>query len=518
MLLLGISAGVLFMQRGNAETDGAEVTKEHYLAYQAMTKGERLTAYGLELKAKHDKYERQVLNHEGKKKLTPNDYDKLIRGFISSPVDGGDAVENKNAKVANVVQELEKLRRSGRVTAKTGDIITEHGPGGQNSGRIVVIEQDPNNSDILYAGASGGGIWKSTNMGDSWTIINGNLPSLPIQGIAISKSNSDKVFITLGDPVGISAFGAFVSENTDDASVVWTQLAGTITADNEFRDITQIAVHPNTTDSIIIAGTNGVWASADAGNTFTNVFASGGNVVWDIEVSPTDFNTFLATVDGFGIWKTTDFGANWDNVVSGAGRMEMDMSVSDPNVMYAQLEISSALGGLFRSNDMGDTWFQIAQSQATTFNIFSTDGFGAGGQGWYDQSMEIDPRDPNVVFLGGIDIFKGIMNNADSTIALTRLTDGYGEFGYPYAHVDQHGLTIVKKGNKIYSFFGNDGGVFMSPDGGKSFQSKNIGINSMQFYTVDKKPGENVYGGGLQDNGSWVSPANPTATDYWWAP
>lgn len=100
----------------------------------------------------------------------------------------------------------------------------------------------------------------------------------------------------------------------------------------------------------------------------------------------------------------------------------------------------------------------------------------------------------------------------------TRMTNWVKNQSIPYVHADHHNITIIPVSAAAQSFRivnGSDGGIGTSTNGGVTWTNPNLGYNTSQFYGVDKKPGASQYVGGTQDNGTWISSANPTATSAW---
>jgi hypothetical protein len=122
------------------------------------------------------------------------------------------------------------------------------------------------------------------------------------------------------------------------------------------------------------------------------------------------------------------------------------------------------------------------------------------GQAFYDLVIAVDPSDDDNLFVGGIDLFKSL--NAGSS--WSQFSHWYGGFGEQEVHADQHAIAFAN-GDSNKMIFGNDGGVYYSSNGGTTTESRNVGYNTSQFYSIGVAPtssgGEN-FAGGLQDNGT----------------
>ena len=524
-----IGGAFLFDSSLNHDTYKAYATEADYLAYQKLSKSERMTVEGQELRKKADKYKKKVIDGKSRDEMRPSDYEQLIRGYITYDEDGN-LEHNPDIVIGNAAEENRKVSKTS--SKLTNEVVTEIGPaGGPFAGRTIVVRAHPTNQDIMYAGTSGGGIYKTTDYGKTWISITSNLPNLPVHDIAISAAAPNTLLIGLGDPLGIYGRGVYKTTDGGTATSTWTALGNTATSD-DFIDVTQILVSQTDPDKMVVATFAGVFTSTNGGNNFTSVDtlyrglvrertgATGhrGNrtgMVWDMEQLDND-NSYILAANGQGIWRTTDFFATISQDAPLSGRAEMAVWPKDRRIAVAQLD-NGGLQNVLMTFDAGLNWIDL--DITSTKNIFSTNGLGGGGQGWYDQSLEINPLDSTKLIMGGIDVYIGNISMADSSINIVQKSTGYGyREGLGQMHVDQHGLHLTVKDGKMHAWFGNDGGVWLSANNLESFTAKNKGINSSQFYGADKVPGKNIYAGGMQDNGTWVSPENPDLNTSWNSP
>ncbi len=381
----------------------------------------------------------------------------------------------------------------------------ERGPG-NFGGRTRSVVVHPNDVNTWWAGAVGGGIWKSTDAGGSWRCVTDDLPVLSVTTIDICKNQPDVLYAGTGE--GFYNYDAIIGDGvfkSSDGGETWTQLNSTASNAN-FRYVNRLIVHPDHPDTLVVVTNTGVYRSNDGGSTWTETF-NNGQRVQQIIANPLRWDTQFITVYATGIYKSTDGGYNWTYVseeITNHYRIEMAISPTDTNIVYASpVDENYGLLGFFRSPDAGNTWFNYGNST----NWLNS-------QGWYDNALVVSPLDPDVVIVGGLDIYRVEINGASMTT--TKLTNWYSGTEYPYVHADQHALVTIKDGNTNFAIIaGNDGGVFYSPDMGASWESKDNHYNVTQYYDADRHPTVNAFIGGTQDNGTHRSPDEATATDSW---
>ncbi len=184
------------------------------------------------------------------------------------------------------------------------------------------------------------------------------------------------------------------------------------------------------------------------------------------------------------------------------------------------MERWKGIADLYASLDAGASWQLISDTgnDPNWFNSFGISGALGYSAGWFDNTIIVHPNDPNVVFVGGVNTYRIDVTPASLSRQTTPIAWNWPNAqGLSYAHADHHWLAIIPANDGSGNFRildANDGGIAVSPDGGDSWQQL-TGMVSTQFYGVDKKPGENVFIGGMQDNGTWRSPADPSATSAW---
>lgn len=361
-------------------------------------------------------------------------------------------------------------------------------------GRVNVIVEDPNNTNILFAGTPSGGCWKSTDGGSSWTPLTDNLQSLGVSAIAIDYTNSNVIYIGTGDDDATDTYSIGLLKSTD-GGLNWQEV--TPSSSSIFGSkIYKIIIHPTDHNTLFVASSTGCHKSTDGGNSWT-VLRSGH---WrDLELKPGDPNTIYLSYKTFA--RTTDGGATWSVVSVGLpqsnniNRAEIAVSAANPDYVYFVCGDNSnaSFYGLYRSTNSG-TSFSL---QANTPNIFGYSMTGSNpnrGQSWYDMALTASPTNAEEIYIGGINVWKSVDGGANFTIK--------SHWYYPptvaYTHADIHYLDMI--GNRLYC--GSDGGVFKSTNGGNSFVDLSSGLNIAQYYRIggsEQVPHKII--GGTQDNG-----------------
>jgi len=391
---------------------------------------------------------------------------------------------------------------------------TERGPGNvQGRTRAIVVDPKDNAGNTWFVGSVGGGLWKTTDAGNTWQDLTPDLPNLATSTIAVCKSNPNVIYVGTGEGYyNIDAIGGSGIWKSTDGGNLWQQLAST-TNPALFKDVMRIVVNPNDPNQVIVAtshnvdssGTSKILRSTDGGNTWKVVLSSPkGNDIQQVVANPTNFNILYATSYARGVYKSTDAGVSWKYFSSGIdlihlGRCEMDVSPVNPNKLFLVCDTDGKAVFYFSSNG-GNSWQK-----------FVPDKNWLGGQGWYNNVVTADLFDENSCYVGGIDLMK--LTVSASLLKVSVITDVYGSYNKSGkgVHPDQHAITLfaldstLKKSRIIV---GNDGGVYYSDDDGLTFSKTGKGMNTSQFYSVDKINGSTQYIGGLQDNGTLLSPGN----------
>jgi photosystem II stability/assembly factor-like uncharacterized protein len=376
---------------------------------------------------------------------------------------------------------------------------------GNVSGRVTSLAVDPTDTNIVYAAAAGGGLWKSTDGGTTWSPLTDSFDRLSSGSIAIDSNNPSTIYFGTGElNFNIDGYpGVGIFKSTDGGST-WAQMS---LPGNGLYYTSKIVVASNST--VYVAGLYDAYRSTDGGQTWTELNLADG-AVDDIAVDPTNPNTIYASygsswaVDSlsYGIHKSTDGGTSWTWLTTGlppasqVSRISLAIAPSNDQVLYAFVNgnrpgsTTEDTNRVFTSTNGGASW-------AVLSSAISDNGFG-GDQGWYNNVVAVDPTHPDTVYVGGIDFWKS--TNGGTT--WTNLTNGYGSVNGKNIHVDQHAIAFASQNGSTF-YIGNDGGVWKSTNGASSFTNCNTNLQTIQFYDIDadqNSSGKTV--GGTQDNGT----------------
>jgi len=393
------------------------------------------------------------------------------------------------------------------------------------SGRVRGLAIHPTDPLTVYIGAASGGIWKTTNGGESWVELGSDLASLTHGAIAIDPNNPEIIYAGSGEanyfliPNHYSGRGLFKST---DGGQNWINITDGFGTNTHFGDL---EVSPHNSDIVIGAiasgefflgntlSNEGIWKSSNAGDNWTKTLDA--QDAYDIVFHPTNDSIVYAAIGGMnlssGFYISTDQGDSWEQSNSGLqdvntiARMQIDISQSNPYTLYAVIcEPTFFMNGItraYKSTNGGNSWNQI--SVGTQLGGLRGDGTWED-LGWYALCITVDPIDPDHVLLGNIELHETI-NGAD----FYPRRNIYGnDSRYSIAHIDYHKL-VFSKSNPNYFYIGCDGGVFKSTNAADSVFSINEGLLTFQFYRIASHPDDpSVLVGGTQDNGIIVT------TDY----
>jgi photosystem II stability/assembly factor-like uncharacterized protein len=354
-------------------------------------------------------------------------------------------------------------------------------------GRIRTVVCHPTKSGWVYIGAAAGGVWRTTDGGQSWTPLFDQENSLSFGALAIDPNNPEVLYAATGEMSNNidSYLGAGIFKSTD-GGATWSPIGLT-----HVGAFSKILVHPKNSALVVAGATKsfaGFWRSTDAGRTWSRTFIGS---VTDVSLNPADTAEFFIGVAGQGVYRSTDGGLTWrlqsTGLPSSLGRVCVQQAPSNPAILYALVEQDGAggTGAIYKSTDRGQSWQLSYQGQSSFFN----------GQGWYDAYIVIHPTNPNLALAGGIDIFR----TTDGGATWTNVTFGYSGGN---VHVDQHAAAFDPTNPSIV-YAGNDGGMYRSTDAGATWTAINNGLAVTQFYAMAIDQSQpNVNYGGTQDNGT----------------
>jgi photosystem II stability/assembly factor-like uncharacterized protein len=369
----------------------------------------------------------------------------------------------------------------------------------RGNGRINCIAFDPIEADVIWIGSPAGGLWKSIDGGSNWTTNTDDLPVIGVSHIAIDPNNSQIMYIVTGDADATDTYSIGILKSINGGGS-WNTTGLSYTVD-QGKTVNKVIINPNFTDSLYAVTNSNILISADAGTTWQTVGAIGR---WrDIEFKPDNANIIYAAKQSSGgssVYRSTDGGGSWiliNNGISGNRyRPLIAVTAENPEVIYALFSAADdGFHALYKSSDAGDTW--IMQSNSPNILGRETDGTGTGGQSWYNLSLAVSTNNENLVYVGGITLWRSDNGGVNWDIDAS---SGNGS-NYSYMHVDQHAFEFNPHTHVAYA--GNDGGIYKYMDNLNKWVDISDGLEISQFYNLGlAQSSSNRLVAGAQDNGT----------------
>ena len=382
------------------------------------------------------------------------------------------------------------------------------------SGRVAAVAaHEEHGKTTVYVGAASGGVWKSLDGGTTFKPVFDKQAVQSIGAITLDPSNANNVWVGTGESWTRNSvsIGDGIYKSSD-AGATWTNMGLP-----ESERIVRILVHPTNGDVVYAcvpgklwsdSPDRGVYKTTDGGKSWSLVLrgqnlstgCSGLSMdpknpdalfagMWDFRRKGWTYRSGGDGPDkpsGSGLFQSTDGGKTWTALTAAAnkglppapwGRVEVVVAPSDAKVVYALIESKDS--ALFRSSDGGKTWEQRDKSQKMVWRPF------------YFARLIVDPVTPDRLFKPDLDLIVS--------------EDGGKSFAHSGgdAHGDWHDLWIDPT-NPKHVIGGDDGGLWISWDGGSRWwKSNNLPISQFYHVSIDAKDPYQIYGG-LQDNSSWV--------------
>ncbi|MFT6881444.1 MAG: photosystem II stability/assembly factor-like uncharacterized protein [Marinoscillum sp.] len=296
-------------------------------------------------------------------------------------------------------------------------VFQERGPSnvpGRARG-LIVLPQDETHKTWLV-GSSGGGIWKTTDGGTNWVDKSIDFPNLAVTSLGYSESNPSIIYAGTGEYVA----SAYTSINGDgifkslDAGETWEHL-GSTAANDLWESVTRIIVDPSDPNIVLAstapnrwgAFTSNIMKSTDGGASWRSVFVASGGAIEQLVAAPDDFNRMYAGQRFVGVLISEDAGETWSRTegILPSGRVELAISPVDPARMYV-----SAVGEQ-DANQEADIYYSLDSGRNWTLIIDPSNRIDVlGGQGWYDNTILAHPFNIDEFYIGGIGIYKYVVN------------------------------------------------------------------------------------------------------------
>ena len=366
-------------------------------------------------------------------------------------------------------------------------------------GRVTAVAGVPNQPKIYYFGATGGGVWKTTDAGVNWLPVSDEFfKTGSVGAIEVSLSDPNVIYVGMGEsPVrGNVSHGDGVYKSVD-AGKTWKHIGL-----SDSRQIGRIRVHPKNPDLVYVAamghlwGSNnerGVFRSKDGGKTWEKVlFRSAEAGAFDLSFDPATPNVMFASFwqvkrtpyslisggEGSAIYKTTDGGDTWTDISKNKGlpagilgKIGVSVSPVNPQRVFAMIEAKQ--GGLHRSDDGGENWVKVSDNPAIM------------QRPWYYFRVYADSQNADTVYVLNVGFHKSIDGGRT-----------FATIGTP--HSDNHDLWIAPENNQRM-IEGNDGGAKVTTDGGANWTEQDQATAQIYRVALDNDFPYNIYGA-QQDN------------------
>jgi photosystem II stability/assembly factor-like uncharacterized protein len=373
-------------------------------------------------------------------------------------------------------------------------------------GRVLAVAGVTTQPQVYYFGATGGGVFKTTDAGATWNpVSDGQFANGDVGSIAVSESDPNTVYVGMGEACirGNASPGDGVYKSTD-AGKTWKNVGL-----KETEQIGKVVVDPRNANVVYVAalghqfGPNperGVFKSTDGGTTWKQILTRGPKAgAVDLSLDPSNPAVIYAAFwevyrtpyslesggAGSGLWKSTDGGETWKDLTHNPGmpkgqqgRVGVSVSPANPQRVYALVEAED--GGAFKSDNGGDTW-----THTTSNNEIRQ-------RAWYYSHVLADPKNADEVYYLNVSFFRS--NDGGRTLSQLNVPHG-----------DNHGIWIAPN-DPDRMIVSNDGGATVTFNGGKSWSTQN-NQPTAQFYRVALDSDFPYHAYGAQQDNSTVRTA-----------
>ena len=394
------------------------------------------------------------------------------------------------------------------------------------NGRVTHIAVDPTNNQRLFV-TSVGGIWRSTDGARRWQRVSDEFLSTVFASVAINPSTPSEVFIGGGDPNYHGGYRSGLgiwrsTANGDPGS--WSKVSPP-ELDNQV--VYRLRIDPATPNNVYAATSMGVYIGTRSGSTITFARLAGfdawaNDIVVNFNVTPrlvyAGVRSPSATF-GKGVWKYN--GTTWNQRNTGiptasSNTIVLAMAQSNPSTLYAKVESTDGHSqGVYKTTTAaevpgggGNAW--TATSSALDDSCCCSPTF---CYSWYNSVLEVDPANENIVWGGGLNIYRTPDGGANWSNVWNSTDAAFG-LG---VHADHHAVAFDPTNSKIV-YVGNDGGIFRSSDTGvATWRWNNVAHNMVitEYYRATSQQAlAAIAAGGTQDNGTIITFGNRT----WYQP
>lgn len=388
-------------------------------------------------------------------------------------------------------------------------------------GRVDRLAFHPSDPDIVWAGSTAGGLWRTTDGGTSWTNLSPYISSPAISGIAVNPANTNTLYILTGDgdsnisglveDWGYMRLSIGVLKSTNGGST-WQQTGVFPGANYDSLVGYRLIMHP-TDANILYACTNqGIFVTINGGNSWS--LSIGNGRFYDMAFQPGSGSVCYATSirnNRASFWKSSSSGLfnSWDSTLiintqinNPSSRTEIAVTPTSPGVVYllcgGVANAGGTFGGVYRSLDAGASF--SLRSNAPNVLGRAGDGSDNASQSMYDLAIAVSNTASATVITGGVRCWSSTSSGTSWTFRGSH-------------HEDVHDLGFHPADNKLW--MANDGGVYTSTDNGATWTSHFSSMSTSQFYRIAVRPDDILQViAGAQDNGIKRRPGSTGTFDH----
>lgn len=354
-------------------------------------------------------------------------------------------------------------------------------------GRINTVAFHPTDSNTLWIGSAGGGAWKTTDNGNTWTSVAANMPVLGVSSIAFNPKNANTVYLCTGDIDGGDTYSMGVFKTTDGGQS-W-DTTGLKFNTSSLVQTNCIIVNPLDTNTLLLATSLGIYRSLDAGRHWSNVYSG---TFKQILYNPADTAVVYATgvhanSGNNQVYRSADGGVTWSVVTNFIYSVRVTIAVTKANPAIVKAisatDTSYGLNGVYSSSDTGKTFTEIFAGSCVNnilgFNFALNINNTCSGQGWYTLSLAMSPLDTTTLFAGGVNTWGS--NDGGHTWHL--VNQWYSSLpGIKTVHADKHYMAYNPIAPDMF-YECNDGGIHKTNDPNSTLWTDiTNGLGITQFY------------------------------------
>ncbi|MEO0733964.1 MAG: hypothetical protein AAFZ52_14090, partial [Bacteroidota bacterium] len=360
---------------------------------------------------------------------------------------------------------------------------TEYITGQIGLGRTTSLGFHPTDVNTFYVGAAIGGIWKTTDGGQSYVPLGDDLPFMAVSAIVVDRQQPNTVYAALSDHVWYGPQGIGVYKSTD-GGVTWSPTSLAFSFTQNIR-IYWMEANPVAPQEMYVATERGLYKTTDGFATHTKLLSTG---CFDVRLRPGAAATvYVGTRDGR-VLRSTNSGATFTETADwGSGPVYLAVTPLDDTKLFARNG-----NQLHQSADAGLTF-----PTTTSFNESS-------------EVFVFAPADDDILLSGNFETHR----SDDGGATFTQTSDWLGNGSLPLVHVDQRNM-FVNPLDQAAVYYCNDGGVYRYVVATNTFENLSDGLAITQYYDIAvSQTDANVVGGGSQDNGNVFRESNGTWRQY----